>query len=288
MTRKTSWKVCATTARPRIATASQTRSPRIRPAANEVAPSGPLPTTCATSAAMPGPGDAAATSKVPAKRTSAARSISDILERTKPQCSQPGTPATVTARNHHPARRAASARRDLEHGGLTMMGVTDRNRERVRRVLGLRIGLRQQHADHHADLALLAVAGAHDGLLHQVGRVFGNRQAGERRHQHGYAARLPELERRRCVLVDEGRLHRRLVRRVRFDHAAQAVVDSKEPPGELRPVVGRERAASKEAQAIAVDRYHPPAGAAQPGVDTEYANRGAHDPALITPPARRA
>ena len=34
----------------------------------------------ATSAAMPGPGEAAATSKVPAKRASAAGSISDILE----------------------------------------------------------------------------------------------------------------------------------------------------------------------------------------------------------------
>ena len=39
----------------------------------------------------------------------------------------------------------------------------------------LRIGLRQQHADHQADLRLLAVAGADDGLLHQVGRVFGDR-----------------------------------------------------------------------------------------------------------------
>ena len=36
--------------------------------------------------------------------------------------------------------------------------------------------------------------------------------AGPRRHQHGDAARLPELQRRGRVAVDEGRLDRRLVR----------------------------------------------------------------------------
>ncbi len=78
MTRKTSWKVCATTARPRIATASQTRSPRTRPAANTDAPCGPRPITRATNAAMPGPGEAAATSNVPANRKRCARSIGII------------------------------------------------------------------------------------------------------------------------------------------------------------------------------------------------------------------
>ena len=44
----------------------------------------------------------------------------------------------------------------------------------------------------------------------------------QRRHQHGDAARLPELQRRRRILVDEGLLHRRLVRRLGSQDIAQA------------------------------------------------------------------
>ena len=72
-----------------------------------------------------------------------------------------------------------------------------------------RVGLGQQHADHHAHLRLVAMAGADDALLHQVRRVFGDRHAGSRRHHHGDAARLAEFQRRLRVLVDEGLLRPR-------------------------------------------------------------------------------
>ena len=177
----------------------------------------------------------------------------------------------------------------LEEGGRfcapAMMGVAYRDRERVGRIGRLRIGLRQQHADHHANLSLLSVPGADDRLLHQVGRIFRNRQSGDRRHQHGDAARLSELEGCGRILVDEGRLDGSFVGRMLFHHPPQAVVDGEEPCCEAGPVVGRKRAASQKAQAIAIDRHHAPAGAAEPGIDAEDANRPAHDASLIALPA---
>jgi len=119
-----------------------------------------------------------------------------------------------------------------------MMRVTDRHRQRIGRVVRARIGLRKQYADHPTDLHLLAVTGADDGLLHQVRGVFGNAQPGDRRHQHGDATGLAELQRRARILVDESRLDRGFVRRVFVDHAAQAVVDGEETRGEFRVVVG--------------------------------------------------
>ncbi len=99
----------------------------------------------------------------------------------------------------------------------------------------MRIGLGQQHADHHPNLRLVAVAGADDALLHQIRRVFGDRHAGPRGHHHGNSARLSELERRLGVLVDEGRLDRRLVGAELVENAHQAVVNGKQPFRKRRP-----------------------------------------------------
>src|SRR6266566_4602419 len=110
----------------------------------------------------------------------------------------------------------------------------------------------------------------------------------DRGHQHGEAARLPELERCGGVLVHEGRLHRGFVRRMLFDHAPQAVVDGEEARGEPRLLVGRKRPASEEAQPVAGERHHAPTGATKPGIDAEDPNQVAHDRPLIAPPAATA
>src|SRR5208282_136264 len=99
----------------------------------------------------------------------------------------------------------ASSDRHLENDALPMVRVRHRDGERIGGVIRGRFGLRQQHADHHADLRLVAVAGADDALLHQVRCVFGDRHAGARRYHHGNAARLAELERRVGILVHKGR-----------------------------------------------------------------------------------
>ena len=52
-----------------------------------------------------------------------------------------------------------------------MVRVRHRHRQRVGRIIALRIGARQQHADHHADLRLVAVTGklqSEQGVIHIV------------------------------------------------------------------------------------------------------------------------
>ena len=169
---------------------------------------------------------------------------------------------------------------------LPVMRMRHRDRERVGGVLRLRIGLRQQHADHQADLRLLGVAGADDGLLHQVGRVFGDDHARLRRHQQRDAARLPELQGRGRVAVDEGRLDGRLVGAELIDDARQPVVDRDQPLGERELLVGLDRTAGHVDQPVALAADQAPAGAAEARIDAENANRLSHRAPLIAPRGR--
>ena len=77
----------------------------------------------------------------------------------------------------------------------------------------------------------------------RLGAYSATEMPGARRNQHGDAARLAELERRVGVLVDEGRLDRRLVGRELLDHLDEPVVDRDQPLGERDLVAGRDRAA---------------------------------------------
>jgi hypothetical protein len=143
-------------------------------------------------------------------------------------------------------------------------------------VLGRRVGARQQHADHHAHLRLVAMAGADDRFLHHVRRVLGDAHAGLPRDKEGNAARLTELQGCGRVLVDERRLHRRLGGPELLDHAPQAVMDGNETFGQRGALVGLDRAARDERQAVAGDVEHAPAGAAEARIDAEDANRMIH------------
>ena len=67
------------------------------------------------------------------------------------------------------------------------------------------------------------------------------------------------------------------------DHATQPVVDRDQPLRQRRLVVGRHRAAGEEAEPIALDHNHAPAGAAEPRIDPQDANRSSHDGSLIAP-----
>ena len=103
-----------------------------------------------------------------------------------------------------------------------MLGVADRDRQRVGRV-GRRGGRGgQQHPHHHRHLRLFRVADADDRLLDEVGGVFRDRQARQRQRRERDAARLAEFQRRLRVAVDERLLDRRFVRPLRSTISASA------------------------------------------------------------------
>ena len=100
-----------------------------------------------------------------------------------------------------------------------------------------------------------------------------------RRHQHGDAARLPELQGCRRVGVDEGRFHRRLVRRDIARSPRSARHGSPAAARRARHVARFQRTAGDMDQPVAVGLDQAPAGAAEPRIDAENANRMAgHGP----------
>ena len=94
-----------------------------------------------------------------------------------------------------------------------------------------------------------------------------------RRHQQGHAAGLAELQRGARILVDEGLLDRRLVRRIGGEDRLRAVLQLDQP-------VGQRAAFASELDAAVGDMREPlplalddaPAGTAQARIDADDAN----------------
>jgi uncharacterized protein len=153
------------------------------------------------------------------------------------------------------------------------MRMAYRHGKRVGGMLAVPIRLRQQGADHHLHLPLVAMAGARYRLLDRVGRVFGNGNAGPCRHQQGNAARLAKFQRGRRVAIDEGCLDRRLVGPVHLQHELQPVMQLQQPVGQHGGIVGGHRTCPSETEAIGAAQNDTPAGPAKSGIDAENANR---------------
>ena len=156
---------------------------------------------------------------------------------------------------------------------LGVVGVADRDRERVGGVGGLRPEPGQQALDHRGDLILRGMAGADHRALDRIGRIFVDRQAGERGRQQRDAARLAELEGRHRVLVDEGLLDRRLGRPPGRDHRDQAAIELGQTLRQRAPRGRAQHAGGNRAQPIGLDLDDAPAGALQAGIDADQAHR---------------
>ena len=157
---------------------------------------------------------------------------------------------------------------------LAMIGMADGDRKRVGFVGALHPRLGQQEADHRLDLPLLGVARAGHRLLDQVRRILGDQQPAHCRRQQRHAARLPELQRRARVVVDEGLLDRRFLRHEAGDDAGDALEQLAQAIGEV--IVGRrgDEPARHIAQAHAIAVDDAPAGAAQARIDADDACDG--------------
>jgi hypothetical protein len=106
------------------------------------------------------------------------------------------------------------------------VGVADRDRQRVGRVVGAWHMLqREQHLHHPPDLVLLRAARAADGVLDLLRRVGEARQPALAGREHHDATRLTDGERARRVATEVDVLHREDGDRVLVEQLADAPVD---------------------------------------------------------------
>src|SRR5271170_2178668 len=167
-----------------------------------------------------------------------------------------------------------------------MLGVRDRKSERVGSIRRSGGRGRQQHSDHLRDLLFFGVAEPDDGLLDDVCRIFGDRQAHQGRRRQRDSAGLAELERRLRIAIDESLLDRGFVRLLRFDQLDQRAMDFRKTLGE-RPVSARlDRAARNEGKPRAPLLDQAVARKAQAGIDAEDANRADAHGVSFTPKRR--
>jgi hypothetical protein len=94
---------------------------------------------------------------------------------------------------------------------LPVLRMGDRHRERVGGVGRADLTGRKQYFDHHRDLGLFGMTGADDGLLDDIGGIFGDRKAEQGGRGERNAARLAEFQRRLRIAIDESLLNRRLI-----------------------------------------------------------------------------
>ena len=95
-----------------------------------------------------------------------------------------------------------------------MVSVGDRDRQRISGIRASNLCSRKQPLNHRMDLRLFGISDTDDCFLHETRRIFADVDPRARcNHQHD-AARLPELQSRLGVLVDEHFLYRRSLRRI--------------------------------------------------------------------------
>jgi len=118
------------------------------------------------------------------------------------------------------------------------------------------------------------VPGADDGLLHQIGRIFGDGKALlSRREQHD-AARDTELQGRGRVAVHKGFFDRRLVRAEALDNGRDLAEQRDKPYSQRLSGRGMRYAIGDVGQVIAGHIDDPPTGMPQPGIEPQNTHLG--------------
>ena len=123
-----------------------------------------------------------------------------------------------------------------------MMAVADRHGQGVGGVRRSHGTAGQQPRDHHRNLFLVGMAGSDHRLLDDHRQILRHRQAAQRRRQQGNAAGHAELEGGGRVLVRQGHLDRRGVRRMGRHHRSDAAMKLQQPLGEFGAGVGDDNA----------------------------------------------
>lgn len=149
------------------------------------------------------------------------------------------------------------------------MRMGDRDGQCVRGVRSGDGNAGQQPLDHCVYLFLAGVADADDRFLDQPRRIFTDRDARACRVQQDDAARLPQLQCRLRVAVDEYLLDPRAIGPVGEDQVGERGVERQQPRGERRLRIGPDLSVGNVGEAVAVGQDDAPAGGGQPGIEAE-------------------
>ena len=127
----------------------------------------------------------------------------------------------------------------------------------------------EEDFEHCLNLRLFRAACANDRLLDQPRRIFRDRQTRPRGGEQADAARLPKLERRLRVGVDEHLFDRRRIGPVFEEDIGERAIQRHQPFGKRSLRVGCDLAIGDMAQPVALGPDDAPAGRAKAGIEAE-------------------
>ncbi len=149
------------------------------------------------------------------------------------------------------------------------MRVGDGDRQGIRRVRPRYRCTGQQARHHRMYLILRCIADAHHRFLDESRCIFADNHSGTRGVEQHHAARLPELQRRLRIGVDEHLLHRRAFRPVFEDQVGQRRIERQQACGQGEGGIGPDLPVGDMRQAVAVREDQAPAGCAETGIKAE-------------------
>ena len=118
------------------------------------------------------------------------------------------------------------------------------------------------------DLSFVGMPDPNHDLFYRVRRIFSHFQPCLRRNQQRDCPCLTKFQRARCVLVDEGLLHRCRLRREAFYYLRQFRKKRRQPRCQIGP--GRVAiSVANMAQPIARNLDDPPSGPPEPRIDAQ-------------------
>ena len=150
-----------------------------------------------------------------------------------------------------------------------VMGMSDCDRQRIRRVCTHNLYARKQAGDHGVDLVLAGATGADHRFLDQGRRILAHLQAGPGGAHQRHSARMGELQRGGGVLVDEHLLGGGGLRLVLGDQRLQCLRQLRQPTGERVGGTGLDLAVGEVGDAVAFRANNAPPGRGQGGVQAQ-------------------
>lgn len=150
-----------------------------------------------------------------------------------------------------------------------MMGMRDRNSQRIRRIGAGNPDSGQEPRNHGMNLRLFGITDAHDSLLDKARGIFADFEAGPCDRKQTDPPRLPELQGRLRIGIDEDFFNSRSLRAVLDHQVGQGAVECNQPFRQRRLGIGGNLPIGNMAKPVSNRCDHAPAGRPQSRIEAE-------------------